>query len=106
MCFTRFPVEILKNDIHKKIYGENSQGNELTKILILELHNSKRMRIPDWDIIINNIKIEDNDNKYVHLIENRFYSEAYNSLASLIKLTQTKEEIYVKFLFQTFRDKK
>jgi hypothetical protein len=97
---------MLKNEIHKKLFGENSQGNELTKILILELHNVKRMKIPDWEVIIKNVKIEGNEPSYVHKVENRFYSEGYNCLASLIKLTQTKEEIFVKFLFQTFRDKK
>jgi hypothetical protein len=64
------------------------------------------MKIPDWDVIIKDVKIEDSEPTYVHKVENRFYSEAYNCLASLIKLTQTKEEIFVKFLFQTFRDKK
>ena len=56
ICFLRLPSEMLKLEIHKKLFGENSQGNELTKIFILELHNAKRMKILDWEIIIENIK--------------------------------------------------
>ena len=42
---------MLKVEIHKRIFGEKSQGNELTKIFILELHNAKRMKILDWETI-------------------------------------------------------
>lgn len=98
---------MLKVEIHKKIFGESSLGNEMTKILIVELHNSKKTKIHDYDIIVNNINLNDEDKivLYFKSVENKYYCYAYNCLATLIKNTQTKEEIFTKFLFQTFRDK-
>jgi hypothetical protein len=99
---------MLKVEIHKKIFGDKSQGNELTKIFILELHNAKRMKILDWEIICINLfkKTEELDQKYLNSVENKYYCSAYNCLCNLIRKTQTKDDIFVKFLFQTFRDKK
>jgi DNA-dependent protein kinase catalytic subunit len=104
ICFRRLPVDLFKNDIHKAIYKEKSQGNNISKFLVVELHFSKSKKIPDWEVITKHLKIEDSDEKYMDVVENRFHCEAYNCLSSLIKLTQTKEEIFYKFLFHTNRD--
>jgi len=64
------------------------------------------MKIPGFEFMIKNIKFEDSDEKYFIDVENKYYCEAYISLAALIRATQTKEDIFTKFLFQTFRDKK
>jgi hypothetical protein len=105
ICFKRLPSEMVKDEITKRLFNSNAQGNELTKILILELHNAKRTKIPDFDLITKNIKLEELDEAYNNKVENRFYCNAYCSLAALIKCTQTKDDVFVKFLFQTIRDK-
>jgi hypothetical protein len=97
---------MLKVEIHKTLFGQNSQGNEMTKILIIELHNTKKMKIPDYDIIVKNLNFnEEKPEIYFKYVENRYYCHSYNCLATLIKNTQTKEEIFTKFLFQTFKEK-
>jgi len=99
---------MLKVEIHKRIFGEKSQGNELTKIFILELHNAKRMKILDWETICIHLnkKSDEINQKYFNKVENNYYCSAYNCLCNLIRKTQTKDEVFVKFLFQTFREKK
>lgn len=106
IAFLRFPTDMLKVEIHKKLFGPNSQGNEITKNFIVILHSSKSKRILDWEVISDNIKSEDINEEYIDRTENRFYCSAYNCLCSLIRKTQTKEVNFVNFLFQTFRDKK
>ena len=97
---------MLKIEIHKAIFGEGSQGNEMTKILIVELHNSKKIKIPEFEIIVKNINLsEEKIEFYYKYVENKYYCYSYNCLAALIKSTQTKEDIFSKFLFQTFREK-
>ena len=97
---------MIKVEIHKKLFGESAIGNEMTKILIVELHNSKKSKIPDYDVIVNNINLtEDKIEVYIKYVENKFYCLSYNCLSAIIKNTQTKEEIFTKFLFQTFREK-
>ena len=106
ICFRRIPTDMLKVEIHKQLFGVNSQGNEMTKILIVELHNTKKIKIYDYDIIVNNLNLnEEKIEYYFRAVENKYYCHSYNCLATLIKNTQTKEEIFTKFLFQTFRDK-
>lgn len=92
--------------MRRRALGEDSKDNALTVIFILELHNAKRMKIPDWDVIIKNITIEDVDNNFFDRVENKFYCLAYNCLAELIMCTQTKEENFIKFLFQANKEKK
>jgi hypothetical protein len=105
LIFDRINSDVFKNKIHQAIYGSDSKGNEITKFLIGELHNSKRKEIQNWNDIITNIHLNESE-KYVLKIENNFYCAAYNCLCSLICLTQSKVEIYNKFLFVTFRDNK
>ena len=47
----------------------------------------------------------DNRQEYIYVVFNNYYCAAYNCLCALIKLTQTKIEVYNNFLFSTFRDK-
>lgn len=40
--FRRLPSETIKTEVHKRIYGPESQGNELTKMLISAFREAKR----------------------------------------------------------------
>jgi|LauGreDrversion4_2_1035121.scaffolds.fasta_scaffold06558_14 hypothetical protein len=40
--FRRLPSETIKSEVHKRIYGPDSQGNELTKMLIQAYRDIKK----------------------------------------------------------------
>ena len=102
-------VDAFKNNIHRKICGPNSKGNEITKELIGQLHESKRREISGYKEIADKVQFSeynsDNRQEYIYVVFNNYYCAAYNCLCALIKLTQTKIEVYNNFLFSTFRDK-
>jgi len=100
----RIPTEVFRSEIAKRIYPDK-QENEITKSLISELHNSKKMRILEWTQISESIESEDNNRAYIDQVENEFYCSAYNCICTIIRKTQTKEEIFVRFLFITDRKK-
>lgn len=33
--FRRLPADTIKNEVHKRVYGQSSTGNDLTKLLIM-----------------------------------------------------------------------
>ena len=109
LIFDHINVDVFKNNIHRKICGPNSKGNEITKELIGQLHDSKRREINGHREIMEKVQFSeynsDNRTEYIHVVFNNYYCSAYNCLCSLIKLTQTKVEVYNNFLFSTFRDK-
>ena len=109
LIFDFINVDVFKNNIHRKICGPNSKGNEITKELIGQLHDSKRREINGSKEIAEKVQFSeynsDNKTEYIHIVFNNYYCSAYNCLCSLIKLTQTKIEVYNNFLFSTFRDK-
>ena len=107
LIFDRIPSEKFKGEIHKRLIGENSKGNEITKYLISQLHDSKKRQIPGWEEIAKNVQFseyEQDREVYINKVENNYYCSAYNCLCSLIKLTQTKVEVFNKFLFTTLRE--
>ena len=110
VIFNKIPSELFKNEIHHAIYGASSEGKEITKVLIGELHNAKRHQIEQWEMITTNINLsqysKEDANDYINKVENRYYCSAYNCLCALIKLTQTKVEIFNKFLFTTLGEDK
>ena len=93
-----------KFDIHNKIFGEGNKGNELTKILTIEFHNAKNNKIQDYfkikSKIVDEKLIQDIDLEYLNYLERHYYSNAYNALAYLLKITQISEDVFVKFLFK------
>lgn len=101
----RIPTEIFRGEIVKRIYPDK-QDNEITKSLITELHNAKKMKILEWIPITEKIKSEDNNQEYINLVENLFYCSAYNCMCTIIRKTQTKDDLFVRFLFYTDRKKK
>ena len=109
LIFDYINVDVFKNNIHRKICGPNSKGNEITKELIGQLHDSKRREINGYKEIAEKVQFSEynseNRTEYIHIVFNNYYCSAYNCLCSLIKLTQTKMEVYNNFLFSTFRDK-
>ena len=86
-----------------KVEAVEESGKEITKVLIGELHNAKRHQIEQWEMITTNINLsqysKEDANDYINKVENRYYCSAYNCLCALIKLTQTKVEIFNKFFF-------
>ena len=42
MFFRRLKTETIKTTIHKKLHGEESKGNEITKFLIAHCQAAKR----------------------------------------------------------------
>ena len=109
LIFDYINVDVFKNNIHRKICGPNSKGNEITKELIGQLHDSKRREINGYKEIAEKVQFSEynseNRAEYITVVFNNYYCSAYNCLCSLIKLTQTKIEVYNNFLFSTFRDK-
>lgn len=100
--FRRIPAETLRGIVHKRLYGQASQGNELTKALIMHAHNGKRSRIEIEDMVKKeclNYMISSEE------LIRRHHSQAYNCLASIIRATQTKEGPFNQFLFQRMKDK-
>ena len=109
LIFDHINVDAFKNNIHRKICGPNTKGNEITKELIGQLHDSKRREINGSKDIAEKVQFseynQENKTEYIQIVFNNYYCSAYNCLCSLIKLTQTKVEVYNNFLFSTFRDK-
>ena len=109
LILNHISVDEFKNNIHRKLLGPNSKGNEITKELIGQLHESKRREIIGYKEIADKVQFSeynsDNRQEYIYVVFNNYYCSAYNCLCSLIKLTQTKIEVYNNFLFSTFRDK-
>lgn len=109
ILFSKIDVKKYKEDVHRRIFNEGAQGNEITGILALEFHNAKRMRIPEYEFVCKEILESGNlaniDKEYLTKIENRYYAFAYNALIALVKLTQKKEEKFIQFLFKTNRVK-
>ncbi len=40
--FRRIKADVIKTTVHKKLYGPDSQGNDLTKFLIVQCNNAKK----------------------------------------------------------------
>ena len=46
VLFRKIPSEVLKKQIHERIIGPDTQGNEITKKIVLICHNYKKCQHP------------------------------------------------------------
>ena len=94
----KVPTDVFKQEIHKRIIGEDTKNNEITRKLVMLCHNSKKARHPQQNEIRgdypnNTAKREIIDKEFIN-----FYRSAYNCLGSLLLKTQTKIGPFIQFL--------
>ena len=102
VMFRRLPTKVIKEGVHKKIYGEDSSQNELTKILIEFSLVGKREPIKGFSNvcidpsyrdglkIAGNIDTEFPKQNSQHAVQLAYSQAAYSLLSSVIVCTQTK----------------
>ena len=90
--YSRIPSSELKESTHKKLFGENSQGNELTKQLI-SFCNKYRKSKPERHEVIGGIQ------GFEQCLRD-FASACYSCLLTCIRKTQSQEKVYTNFLFK------
>lgn len=113
VCYRRIPLPTIRNEIHKRIIGEETLGNEITKKLLLLTHNLKKKRHRYFEEVQASLcpkKIEDSiENEALRLeVEMTFqemYEQAYMCLGSVLLKTQKKSKIFVNFLLKANQSK-
>lgn len=90
--FSRMPSNVIKENIHKSLYGPGSQGNELTKQLITFCGKYRKDRPEKYEII----ESITNSQEYIR----GFCCANYSCLLTCIRKTQSQEKVYVNFLFR------
>jgi len=97
--------------LHKFLYGASSQGNELTKSLIVLAHNAKKcdstVFAKEGEEWVKKMKDENNllPTASFQKILIQYCQSAYCCLSIVLIKTQTKEIVFPQFLFITNRDK-
>ncbi|KAL4502183.1 hypothetical protein ABPG72_000418 [Tetrahymena utriculariae] len=98
-------LEKIKDDVHKKLYPDTTQGNELTKSLIKIAFEYRKKGFERADDIKNNVQ---NNPDLIGIdsysILQQFSCAVYNCLSQIITKTQNKENILNQFLFQQKND--
>ena len=90
--FSRMPSNVIKESIHKSLYGTSSQGNELTKQIISFCGKYRKERPEKYELIESFA----NSQEYIR----QFSCASYACLLTCIRKTQSQEKIYVNFLFR------
>ena len=96
----RLDSERLKNEITKSLYGQMCQGNDLTRYLIVTADKAKANAIEGFlaatrDQIVTEIPVLNSP----YQVQRRYICAAYNLLSSVIYKTQTKQNLYSRYLF-------
>ena len=110
--FRRLPSETIKTEVHKRIYGLESPGNEITKVLIQAYNQVKKGAIICGGPIegfVHHYKDQlQTDFKSLNSpqqVERQYICSAYSCLCAVIMTTQTKENLFSQYLFITSRDR-
>lgn len=90
--FAKLPSNRLKENVHKALYGPGSQGNELTKQIIV-FCSKYRIERPEKYELIDSISAS---SEYIR----QFCCAVYSCLLTCIRKTQSQEKIYVNYLFR------
>ncbi|CDW71353.1 dna-dependent protein kinase catalytic subunit [Stylonychia lemnae] len=106
VMFRRLKPETIRQQVHKKLYGESSPGNELTKSLIQLCTLAKKAPIDGFvNFVKDSIKSEFPQYNSPLQVQRQYACAAYTCLTAIIMGTQTKENLFSQFLFATLRDK-
>ena len=115
--YRRIDADTIKSDLHKHLYGASSQGNELTKFLIMSCHNAKRQPAAGYKELDSWLQSQAATKRSIgastvefkglaaHTVQEFYSSSAYGCMCSVITKTQSKEILYNQYLFQINRDK-
>ena len=98
VLYRRLTGDMIKGTVHKRLYGNDTQGNELTKSLIPICHYAKCTPFEYKDLF----KAKEKDlGVETEPILYYYSAMAYNCVSSIIRATQTKDTAFVNFLFNT-----
>jgi hypothetical protein len=90
--YARLPTNQLKESAHKRIYGENAQGNELTKQLIT-FTNKYRKEKPEKFEMLGAVDWGQDALR-------NFSAACFACLCTVIRTTQSQEKIFTTFIFK------
>lgn len=85
--FRRLKTETIKNEVHKRIYGQESQGNEITKFLIQACVQAKKTPIEGFILHTNTIQTQFKESNSPHQVQRQYICSAYSCLTSIIMTT-------------------
>lgn len=106
LLYKQLSVQKIKAEVHTHLYGPKTEGNELTKHLITIAHEIKSS--PKKQLqkeLYQHMDYFDINECVMREIIRDYFSEAYNCLAQVLMRTQTKEHLFVQYLFNSRRDK-
>jgi hypothetical protein len=105
IMFRRLPAQVIKETVHRRLYGPESAQNELGKLLIEVAASAKRERIRGFEEACRGIAPEDPSADpsgaldSPKAVQTMFCCAAYSLLSSVIVCTQTNEVVFANFLF-------
>lgn len=90
--YARLPTSQLKESAHKRIYGENAQGNELTKQLITFTNKYRKDRPEKFECL--------GAVDWGQEALRNFSAACFGCLCTIIRTTQSQEKIFTNFIFK------
>ena len=112
IMYRRLPVQMIKEEVHKRIYGQDCAQNELTRFLIEEAAVGKREPIKGFadkcqdvkkdaegNVLSGNIDAELKEVNSQAAVQMMHCCASYSLLSSAIVCSQTKEVAFANFLF-------
>lgn len=99
IMYQKVDDQVIRNTIHKQLFGAGSQGNELTKKVILHCGKIRKQRFDKLWVLEEGKKNLDHAHFDLdHLLQD-YYSANYNLLIYCMIRTQTKENLFLQQLF-------
>ena len=112
IMYRRLPVQMIKEEVHKRINPEDGAQNELTRFLIQDAAVGKRQPIErfanicqdvkkdaEGNVISGNIDAELQEVNSQRAVQMMHCCASYSLLSSVIVCTQTHEVAFANFLF-------
>lgn len=108
ILYRKISSDGIKDAVHQNLIGKNTQGNEITKQLILLCHNAKKEKIILHNQILEEMKLSGPaaDFKTAKDCLYGYYNSAYCCLGSVLITTQSKISVFQSFLFKEKIEKK
>ena len=100
LMFRKIGAQAIKDVIHPRIQGEQTQKNEITKNMIMYCNKPKKQPLQDFEESCSReIALEKPEwIKFIRNILLDYYTAAYSCLVSVFLNTQTKEALFCKYL--------
>ena len=105
IMYRRLPAQVIKETVHRRIYGPDCAQNELSKLLIEVAAHAKREHIRGFETYCRDIASEEppaepkDDVNSPKAVQTMYCCSAYSLLSSVIVCTQTNEVVFANFLF-------